>query len=397
MIISHILLDFIHDHINDDPEKLILKYYGKDNQSIDYKFAVVQIECRRKYRHKLPNFISSPSRIFPSSLAAEQASHEAVVSFHARLAGTDLKILDMTAGLGVDAMAFASNGNNVTAIDSDSFKAECLLYNAKIENLDHLEVINGDSVKWLKNHEGFFDLIYIDPARRDSHNNRVFLLQDCIPDVAEIQDIIFCHSPRLLVKASPLLDITSALNSIKYCVAARVVCVEGECKEVLIEANRDNDGKDILYEAVDIFQNGKIKSLFSYSSSDQGIVEYATLDCLHSGMFLYEPNAAVMKLSPWTVLSARYPSLKKLSKLSHLFVSDELYINFPGRITAIEGVIEKKDRKTLKGFPANVVSRNYPESADELRKRLSLKEGKDSFIYATKLGDKPILFLTKRV
>ncbi len=407
--------DFIASHINGDPIKLRLSLHDKAT-NFDVDFALTQIESRKKCSRKLKNFIQNKKFLFPSTLSAEQASHQAVAQFHASLL-SDCTLLDMTAGLGIDAMTMAENASEAVAIELDPLKAATLKYDSELLGKRNLEVINADSVDWLEKSDRRFDIIFIDPARRKEDNSRAYNFHDCLPDIIALQDSLLNRSKHLIIKASPLLDVTQTLKDIRNVTAIRALCVQGECKEILVEASRhDNTSANlsltpILYEAIDLNEAGAIISRFSYSSQPESpapapetepsyasetLPSYASESDLSNGSYLYEPNAAVMKLAPWKELSTKFPSLKKLAPSSHLFTSPELYPEFPGRVLRIERVIEKKDRKSLKGLPVNVAVRNYPLSVAELRKTLKVKEGKDHFLYGTTLS-KPILILAERV
>lgn len=326
--------------------------------------------------------------IFPTLLSSEQASHQSIAYYHASLLEKDNNILDMTAGLGIDAISFARKGADVTAIELDKIKCEALQHNIKVEKKNNISVINADSVNWIKQSSYHFDAIFIDPARRGNDKARLYNLHDCSPDVVLLQDEIMSHCKRLLIKASPMLDVSETLRDIKNTSAIHAVCVEGECKEILVEVNPEKKIRSFF--AVDLNRSGHVLSQLKYDENDmQKEIIYAQE--IHSCHYLYEPNAAVMKLSPWKILSARFPNLKKLAPDSHIFISADLYADFPGRIMRIEKEINKKDRNSLKGIPINIVSRNYPLSADALRKDIGAKEGNDDFLYASRLGKKPIL------
>lgn len=413
---NHDFFDFVDNNLFIEPNSLLLKYHNKD-LGFDLSFAITQIESRKKTEKKLRSFIGHKEFLFPTLLSAEQASNEAVALFHSSLINDEKSVLDMTAGLGIDAMTFATSGNKVTACEIDPLKARILEHNVKVMGIPGLKVMAVNSVDWLNNSQSHFDLIFIDPARRTGDNKRAYNLHDCMPDIIEIEDSILRHCDRLLIKASPLLDISQTIKDIRNATSIRAICVNGECKEILIEArgsemdldrydtnhlyDKANDiAAKILKEAVDLSDTGEIKSKFSYlehslESDKENLINYASHQDIKPGCYLYEPNAALMKLSPWKELCKRFESLKKLAPSTHLFVSDRYYADFPGRKLRIVKILEKKDRKTLKGFPANVVVRNYPLSATELRKQLGVKEGTDNFIYGTRLKN-PILILAIR-
>ena len=396
MISEHLnndFFDFIEKNSKESISRLRLKFHNKKT-SFNMDFALIQIECRQKTSKKLEDFLKNPMFIFPTLLSSEQASHQSIAYYHASLLGKDKNILDMTAGLGIDAISFARRGADVTAIELDKIKCEALQHNIKAENINNISVINADSVNWIKQSSYLFDTIFIDPARRGNDKSRLYNLHDCSPDVVSLQDEIMSHTKSLLIKASPMLDVSETLRDIENASAIHVVCVEGECKEILIEINQENKLRNFF--AVDLNRSGHILSQLKYNEND-GQQEIVYAQDIHSSHYLYEPNAAVMKLSPWKVLSCKFPNLKKLAPDSHIFISADLYDDFPGRIMRIEKEINKKDRNSLKGIPINIVSRNYPLSADSLRKDIGAKEGQDDFLYASRLGKKPVLLKCTRV
>ena len=178
---------FIDDNMKQDIAKLRLRHHGKVAE-FDVDFAITQIECRKKFRKKLPHFTSFPKTLFPSVLSGEQASHEAVAKFHTSLFNGNEKVIDMTAGLGIDAMTIATKAKSVIACELDSLKAACLVHNKDAGNLSNIEVKNVDSIEIMKSYLNCFDTVFIDPARRGAGNKRVYNFHDCQPDILSIQD-----------------------------------------------------------------------------------------------------------------------------------------------------------------------------------------------------------------
>ncbi|MBD5298379.1 MAG: hypothetical protein HDS22_00165 [Bacteroides sp.] len=413
--LSEEFFNFIDSNRTADPKALRLKWHGRKSE-FDTGFAITQIECRQRTARKLGDLIKTREFLFPDTLAAEQASHQGVARFHRSLMnGGRLSLLDMTAGLGVDALTMSEGTTETVAIELDPLKEQVLAHNIKVMGKEDMTSVNADSVEWLRTNEHHFNVIFIDPARRKADNSRAYNFHDCLPDVISAQDLLLKHCDTLLIKASPLLDITQTLIDINHVAAIRVVCVGGECKEVLVEAHKSKDDNEdpseadskagILFEAIDLDEHGNICNRFSFydnpvrnSSPENSVAEctYASEDEILPGTYLYEPNAAVMKLQPWRQLANQYPGLLKLAPSSHLFISSTLYTDFPGRILTVRKLIENKnDRKSLKGLPANVSVRNYPVGADELRKKLGVKEGKNLFVYGTTLS-RPLLLLAER-
>lgn len=387
---------FIEDNINKEPVSLRLNT-NKKSSKFDLNFAVDQIECRQKSRNKLKSLISDPKFIFPDLISAEQASHEAVAFFHSNLITKSDKILDMTAGLGVDAIFLSRKGQNVIAIDINPQKIAVLKHNTKILNIPSLTPICEDSIEFLKNSIEEFDIIFIDPSRRGKSNQRLFNLKDCSPDVLENFNLIMNKTRRLLIKASPMLDLDQTLKDIPDISNLWIIGVKGETKEILIEVDSSrHNPKDIRLSAVNLDLNGKLLSDFSITKNthERKGLNFAKIEDLNKGTYLLEPSAMVMKLAPWNELCVKFKA-SKLGKSSHLFISTQKPDCFPGRVTIIEKILTKKDHKELSGLPFSVISRNHPLSSDQLRKNLRIREGDQNFIYATRIGDKPIMLLAK--
>lgn len=399
--ITEDFFSFIDNNLEKDPIQLLLAF-KKNKWDFDMELAVTQIICRKKNVDKLKSFLSNPRFLFPDSLSAEQASHQGVAYFHASLVSPKDSVLDMTAGLGIDAFSMSRVAEKVTAVEISEHKAETLKYNADVLKIPNLEVLNEDSVKFLQNLSRQFDLIFIDPARRGEGNKRVYNLKDCIPDVTQFQDLLIKHSPRIIIKASPLLDVSQTLRDLKNIKSVRAIGVKDECKELLIEIvspSKISKQSSSLLEAINLDKEGKIVSCFSitktFEESEKGDIEYIDEKNIFPGDYLLEPSPMVMKIAPWSEICKRFKA-KKLDKSSHLFISKEEPKDFPGKVSKFEKFINKRDRKNLIGFPASVVSKNHPLSPDEIRKNFNLKESDNNFIYATRIDGKPIMMLTFR-
>lgn len=389
--------DFIDTHWDENPDSLRLRI-KKGQFPFDTDLAITQIECRKKYSAKLKNFLSNPFFLFPDSISGEQSSHQAIAKFHASLIASEQKIIDMTAGLGIDSFSMANRDVDVLSIELNEIKAKILKHNVEILNLNNVKVINSDSMEFLKQSDTSFDLIFVDPARRDSKNNRVYNLRHCSPDILTYQDLLFKHSPRILIKASPLLDISQSIKDFPNLYSVKAIGVKGECKEILIELKRDfqNLSNPPKIEAINLNSEGEVISLFSDVTTNDNSCSEINIEEIKEGAYILEPSAMVMKLSPWKSLCARF-NAKKFGPSSHLFITNELPKDFPGRVSKLQSIIKSKDRKSLNGFPASVVSRNHPMKADEIRKSFNLLEGDKYFIYASRIGNKPIMILAQNL
>ena len=395
MEFSKELFDFIRRHESDDVCSLRLKYSRTipDREFLD--FALMQIESRRKVRKKLPGFVANPLFLFPSSVAAEQASNEAVAHFHASLIDSGSSLLDMTAGLGIDAMSFAAAGAKVTACEFETIKCEVLKHNAELLGLSkNLNVQCCNSISYICSSNKNFDIIFADPARRAADGHRVHALAQCEPDIEANMTAIFNHTSRLLVKTSPLLDISLIVDSVENLHHIYIVCFRGECKEVLLDIRTNNSFTGAT--VVDIDWNHTISTFHSdLKRRDSEGIQYLENRKAEDFKFLYEPNAGVMKTGDWHTIQSEFSGLRKADTNTHIFLSDEYYPGFPGRILQITSAPDKKGLKSIKGAKINVVSRNHPLSAPLISKKYGLTPGADDFLYALRCNGTPTILLAK--
>lgn len=376
MIITDSFIDFVREHRNDDVNALRLKYSSGNSYDTDFPldFALLQIEARRKARKKLPTILENPTFIFPSLIAAEQASNEAIARFHASLIVPCSSLLDLTAGLGIDDLSFVADGINVTACEIDLEKCDALRHNAPV-----LNVICEDSIEFLKHTHVKYDVIFADPSRRANDGNRLYALSDCMPDIIGNMQLILAHTDRFVVKCSPLLDLSLVINTVESLSHIYVVCFRGECKEVLIDIKKDSDFYGVT--CLDLDWNNIISEFhLNYDSSLP--VRYVSRHSPTDYKYLYEPNAAIMKTGAWSAIQQHFPELRKADQNTHIFFSDALYTDFPGRILEVGGMLDKRQMKALKGSKMNIVVRNHPLSPQQISRKYSLISAGYSFLYA---------------
>lgn len=396
MEISRKLTDFISCHANDDTAALRLKFSGrKDSLSEDeLDFALLQIEARRKTRKKIPSFLAAADFIFPTLVSAEQASNESVARFHASFVSEGARVLDMTGGLGIDSLTFGKNGAHVTVCEVEQTKCDALSHNVHVLRLDErVHVKCGDSVKILEEDPGHYDLIFIDPARRVDGDRRVHALADCQPDVVSCMPLLREKGDRILIKASPLLDLTLVRNTVQGLHHIYVVCFRGECKEVLMEIGGGYDGTTV----VDLDWDHEISRFeIPYSTPPTASKRHGRASAASYG-YLYEPNAGMMKTGAWDAVAARFHDLDKAGPNTHIFLSDTLYEGFPGRVMRIAAEQDKKALKRMKGSKINMVSRNHPLSAPQLSAKYGITAGGEDFLYAFRWQDSPTILLCKPI
>lgn len=371
---------FISDNEKVDGNQLLLKYHNKE-LPFPLDFAITQIICRRKTLSKLSYFLNFQQFLFPDSISSEQASDERVAEYHAALAGSGKIVVDMTAGLGIDALSIAMRGNEVTACDIDANKSEALRHNAEILNTSNITAINIDSIEFLTSLDSKVDIIFIDPARRDANNRRMYSFADCTPDVIKLMPLMLEKADRIFIKSSPLLDISQIIQEIPETTYIHIVCVKSECKEVLVEIVKGISFQGI--RIIDLDDSGIISDIL-FEKEELAVTDtsIASSDDLKIGSFLYEPNAGLMKLRSAGALCSRFAGIKHVAPNTSLFISEKFYPDFPGRVLHIEEFPDKTALKKLKNQRYCVSARNYPIEAENLRKKLRVKEGIDKFIYA---------------
>ena len=444
--------DFIRQYQDDDVRQLA--FLGSKYPEVDMPFALDQIRGRKMARVKLPRWASLEGIIYPPHISMEQCSSESTALYKAELAarllglpasssGTEMKaeneieFVDLTGGFGVDFSYIAARlGVKSMYVERQAHLCEAAkenfgrlgLKNAIVKNGDGIEVLHSfhpkkkdaasadDSLgitydqprSLLKTNLGL-KIIFIDPARRDDAGNKVVSLKDCTPDVTVLQEEMFLKADYAIIKLSPMLDWHRAISELSHVREVHIISVNNECKELLLVLSARNMGEMEASSA-----DGEVKhagNLRIYCINDAQSFVCDELDMessqvkiapstLEEMLYLYEPNASLMKAGCFGVLSGRYDA-RMLSKNSHLFVSREPIAAFPGRsfrIIAVSSFNKKELKRHLSGITkANIATRNFPLSVAELRKRLKLKDGGETYIFATTLSDEShVLMITEK-
>lgn len=327
----------------------------------------------------MPTWADTNGIIFPADLALQQCSSETTARYKAGLVRGD-SLIDLTGGLGVDFSFMAAALKRATYVE----RQEALCQIAK-QNFDRLGLTNAHVV--CDNAEHFSQLIsepestiFLDPARRDTHGNRTYAIADCSPNVAYLAPMLLKKALRLIVKLSPMLDISQGIREMPDVRQVHVVSTDGECKELLFVMENTSTSDKIEIICVD--DKGTFVTHFGadYPAAQLWNSEATT------PKFLYEPNPSVMKAGCFNHL-AKHFTLQAVGRNCHLFVSNDFLDSFPGRafvIDAVSSMNKKELRQHLSGITsANVSTRNFPVAAPQLAKRLRLADGGDTYIFAT--------------
>lgn len=394
-LLSPTVQDFIRSIEHEDPGTIVLKQ--RTIGEFPPVFLAEQVVGRRKAREKLPLYYKTNGIVFPPPINLEQCSSEATAQFKAdfvqrmSLAPVD-HFVDLTGGFGVDSFYFSTVFKNGDMVEPNQVLLETARHNHHQLGATSLEYHNTTAEAFLKN-SGRFDLIYIDPSRRVAGNQKVYSLTQSEPDVVALQQEIFGKTSHLLIKTSPLLDIQVALNELKNVKRIAVLSVENECKELLFFCEKGFIGEPVI-EAVNVVPQRRVDT-FEFQLSEERSTISAWSDPL---AYLYEPNASILKAGAFRLMGTRY-GLYKLQVNTHLYTSDQLVEDFPGRVFKVVSLV-KPDPKSLKEFfpegKANVMTRNYPMSVAELKKKTKLEDGGERYLIGFSGKDKKFLVVGQR-
>lgn len=388
---ANILLEesqqFIKNHLYDDLTKLILK--GSPLAGVSIQELANQIVAKNKSEKKLPTWFLQEKIYYPEKISIEQTSSEITANYKSKLVSGE-KLIDITGGFGVDCYYFSKQISEVFHCEIDPDLSTIVEHNYQQLKVKNITTISGDGIDYLHKTNDFFDWIYIDPSRRNDHKEKVFLLKDCLPDVPKQLDFLFTKTNQILIKVSPILDITSTINELKFVSEIHIIAIQNEVKELLFLLNK-NTNDEIKIITINIL--GSENQKFDFYINKQVSVNYEL-----PLTYLYEPNAAILKSGGFDQIATEF-NLFKLHKHSHLYTSNSL-IDFPGRRFKIENIF-KSDKKILKKMipenKANITTRNFPKTVAQIRKETSIKDGGNLYLFfTTDINEKLICILTKK-
>ena len=397
MPLSPDTLRFIREHRRDDVRSLALQ--ARRYPSVDMPAAITQISGRQIAKEKIPAWAGNENILYPAHLSLEQCSSQVTAQYKAEIIGNLPRtrqehpakagtFTDLTGGFGIDCAFLSSRFGHATYVERQEALCRIAAHNFPALGLNHISVCHADSVRHLQEMEPV-DCIFIDPARRDGHGGKTVAIGDCEPDVSALEELLLRKARHVLVKLSPMLDLTLALNDLKHVREAHIVSVGNECKELLLLLGQGETlpTDDIPIHCVNFTSAPAPQALvFTRGQEKECACPYTPL----LKPYLYEPNASVLKAGAFRSLSSLY-KIEKLHPNSHLYTSDSLLPDFPGRtfrITSSCGFGKKEVKEMLAAEKkANLTVRNFPATVAELRKRLKLAEGGDTYLFATTLAD----------
>ena len=365
--------DFIDQNLKSNLTQLILK--GSPFDRVTIQEIATQITAKGKSEKKLPSWFQTQNIYYPPKLNLEQTSSELTANYKASLVSGS-HLIDLTGGFGVDSFAFSKSFQKVTHCELNSELSEIASHNFIQLDADHIDPKIGDGLQYLSDSNEKFDCIYVDPSRRNDAKGKVFLLEDCEPNVPENLDALFEKSNTILIKTSPILDITSAINELHSVKEIHIVAVSGEVKELLFLLESKYLGK-ISIKTINFQKKDQQEFEFIFQSEANSTYSLPK-------HYLYEPNAAILKSGGFHHISQKL-AIDKLHAHSHLYTSEDL-IDFPGRsfkITQVTNYDKKKIKKFLSEKKANITTRNFPKTVQQIRKELKIKDGGNDYLFFT--------------
>ena len=423
---------FVQEHLNDDTARLILD--RAKWPEIDIDLAVNCIESRRKLKGKVQEWYDNPNLIFPLKLSAEQCSSSATGAYKAAFAEAiwksdpraaeerKIRLADLTGGYGVDSWSFSRIADQVLYCEMLSTLCDAAVHNFSALGATNIQVRNitiTPSDSTCHSEQSAFqildsfkpDIIYLDPARRSETGRKVFLIEECTPDILTLKSDLLARSRHILLKLSPMADISMVCERLgECCREVHVVAMGGECKELLIWMDREwsgeysitaveiSSGQELSYHP----ENNKGKLRFTPSEERNALTVIASKEDIAQAEFIFEPGKALMKAGAFNTLSCRF-GLKKLGRSTHYYISGK--DNSLSSLGKTYRIISHSplDKRSIKSAGASypkseVTARNIPMDTETLRKKLGITSGDDAHIFGLKSDSAGnLLFVTKRV
>lgn len=388
-ILNTEIQEFISNNLNSNTASILLK--GTSFPPVETKEIIEQIEAKKRCEKKLPTWYNTENIYYPNKLNIEQTSSEITAEYKSGLMEGH-SIIDLTGGFGVDCFYFSKRFETVVHCEINEALSNIVSHNYQQLKVENIETINSDGIEYLKSSKNNFNWIYIDPSRRHESKGKVFFLKDCLPNVPEHIDVLFQRSKNIMIKTSPLLDFSVGIGELKYVKHIHVVAVNNEVKELLWVLEKGYDGQ-ISVETVNLKKKKKQHFSFIFEEEQASVSTYS-----EPLSYVYEPNSAILKSGAFHSV-ANQLSVYKLQLHSHLYTSEKL-VDFPGRIFKIQLSIpyNKKEFKKLGISKANVTTRNFPETVQQIRKKLKINDGGNTYLFfTTDANDQKIILVTSKV
>ena len=359
---------YINANLTADLHSLLLK--KSPFSAISIQEIVQQIKGKKVAQKKF-NFLLKDQIVFPPNLNLEQASSQSTAEFKARnIKGKNF--VDLTTGFGIDAYFLSKNFPEVTLIEQNTELLELVKHNWNVLGRK-ATFVNENLEEFLQKNTQKYDVIYLDPARRDALKNKKFLLEDLSPNLLQIQEKLNKISDQIIIKLSPLIDISYLISVLNNVAKIQIIAVKNEVKELLIFLSPKQTSADVKIHCVNL-ESSDPDFEFGFNDEKNAVSEFS-----QPLKYLYLPNNSVLKSGAFNTVADRFKFLK-LHANTHFYTSDELVTDFPGRVLNIESIDSKVIKK---GEKFNIISKNYPLSPDEIKKKYKISDGGKTYLIFT--------------
>lgn len=366
-LISKEIQKYINANLNTDLHALLLK--KSPFPEVSMQEIVQQIKGKQVAEKKFP-FLLKEGIVFPPQLNLEQSSSEKTALYKSEILSGNT-FIDLTSGFGIDAYYLSQNFDDITLIEQNTELLEIVEHNWNILGR-RAKFINRKLEDFLAENKENFDVIYLDPARRDQNKNKVFLLEDLSPNILEIQKKLQSISSLIVIKLSPLIDLKYLISVLPGISRIDIIAVKNDVKEVVVFLSNENTAK-MICNCVNL-ESGESTFSFIFGEEENAQSEYSEPE-----KFIYIPNNSILKAGIFNLISEKC-RVKKLHPNTHIYTSSEKIDDFPGRVFEMETVDSKKIKKKEQ---YNIISKNYPLKPEEIKKKYGLKDGGNDYLIFT--------------
>jgi hypothetical protein len=366
-ILNEAVQQYISANLNTDLHAMLLK--KSPFPEVSMQEIVQQIKGRQVAQKKFP-FLLKDGILFPPQLNLEQASSEKTAHYKSEIL-KGKKFIDLTSGFSIDAYYLSQNFEDVTLVEQNAELLEIVHHNWSVLGRK-AKFINLKLEDFLQKNKETFDVMYLDPARRDMHKNKVFLLEDLSPDILEIHEKLLSVSSQVVIKLSPLIDLKYLVSVLPGIFRIEIIAVKNDVKEVVVFLSGNQSG-EISCHCINL-ESGEADFSYSFKEEENAHSEYAEPD-----HFIYIPNHSVLKAGVFNLISEKF-ALKKLHPNTHIYTSSEKIHNFPGRVLNMEPIEAKQIKKKSQ---YNIISKNHPLTPEQIKKKYGLKDGGENYLIFT--------------
>ncbi|HUH18122.1 class I SAM-dependent methyltransferase [Albibacterium sp.] len=371
-ILTSAVQRFLLKNIHEDPKKIALA--KSPFEKVSSSELATQIESRQKAKKKLPLWFETDSIYYPPTISIEQASSETTAFYKSKLIPENETVIDLTGGFGIDAFYFSLRAKSLVHCEINPILSQIAAYNAKQMGRNNIHFINENGIEYIIRNSSFYHTVFIDPSRR-VNTRKVFRLDDCEPNIIQHQDELLEKSQQIIIKTSPLLDISLSISQLKHVKEVHIISFKNDCKELLFVLEKNFNGVPVIHATI---LNEGDDSSFSFLETEE---KESTFQIGEPQQYLYDPDVAILKAGGFKLIAQRY-MLDKLNTNTHLYTSNNRIESFPGRVFKVKETLEYKEfKKTKVKLAANVISKNFPLNVESLRKKHRIEENNNNFIF----------------